>query len=237
MKCRTKNGERNVKKSRSLPTFETSGVKYELIRSHPQYPVIKWADILEVSTSAYYDWLKQKQKRDVKELDYTTAINKIFKEKDSTYGVDRICGCLRRCGYTASYQHVKRIMGNMGLVSIHRRRRQRSLTDSRKSKGLDLPNLVHNLNITEPFQVMTSDISYVRTAQGFDYLCSIKDVASGIVLAQSTSNNMKAELVVKIINKAKSRWNLPIGKSFPLPPGDVFRYAAALFLDKAGHLI
>ncbi len=99
----------------------------------------------------------------------------------------------------------------MGLVSIHRRRRQRSLTDSRKSKGLVLPNLVHNLNITEPFQVMTSDISYVRTAQGFDYLCSIKDVASGIVLAQSMSDNMKAELVVKTIKKAKRRWNLPIG--------------------------
>lgn len=155
--------------------------------------------------------MKQKQKRDEKELDYTTAIKKIFKENDSTYGVDRICGCLRKCGYTASYQRVKRIMDNMGLVSIHRRRRQRFLTDSRKSKGLDLPNLVHNLNITEPFQVMTSDISYVRTAQGFDYLCSIKDVVSGIVLAQSISNNMKAELVVKTINKAKSCWNLPIG--------------------------
>ncbi|NLK08635.1 MAG: IS3 family transposase [Firmicutes bacterium] len=116
--------------------------------------------------------MEQKQKRDEKELDYTTAIKKIFKEKDSTYGVDRICGCLRKCGYTASYQRVKRIMDNMGLMSIHRRRRQRSLTDSRKSKGLDLPNLVHNLNITEPFQVMPSDISYVRTAQGFDYLCS-----------------------------------------------------------------
>src|SRR5690554_150118 len=116
-----------------------------------------------------------------------------------TTRVDRICGCLRNRGFTASYKRVQRIMKELGLVSIHRRRRQRSLTDSRKSRSSEYPNLVRELNVTRPFQVISSDISYIRTSEGFEYLCTVKDVESGVVLAQSMAENMKADLVVKTI--------------------------------------
>jgi transposase InsO family protein len=82
------------------------------------------------------------------------AIKRIFERSGKTYGVDRICGCLRKEGDTASYKRVKKIMDELGLVSVHRRRRQRSLTDSRKARGPEYPNLVHNLDITRPFQVL-----------------------------------------------------------------------------------
>src|SRR5690554_2274733 len=85
-------------------------------------------------------------------------------------------------------------MNDLGLVSVHRLRRQRSLTDSRRARGKDYPNLVRGLDITKPFQVITSDISYIRTAEGFEYLCKIKDVASGIVLAYTMADRMKTDL-------------------------------------------
>jgi hypothetical protein len=71
-------------------------VKYELIRTHPEYPVTKWAACLEVSTSAYYDWLASKDERDEREKNYANTIKRIFERSGKTYGVDRICGCLRR---------------------------------------------------------------------------------------------------------------------------------------------
>jgi hypothetical protein len=43
---------------------EKSEVKYELICAHPEYPVTKWAACLDVSTSAYYDWLAKKDEWD-----------------------------------------------------------------------------------------------------------------------------------------------------------------------------
>ncbi|MDI9412809.1 MAG: hypothetical protein QM401_04445 [Bacillota bacterium] len=58
-------------------------------------------------------------------------------------------------------------MKNLRLSSIHNRRRQRSLADSRKAKGKEWPNLIRTIKSFEPFQVVTSDISYVRTAEGF----------------------------------------------------------------------
>jgi hypothetical protein len=92
-------------------------VKYELIRTHPENPVTKWAACLDVSTSAYYDWLANKDERDERQEKYTEAIKRIFDKSGKTYGVDRICGCLRKEGYTASYKRVKKMMDELGLVS------------------------------------------------------------------------------------------------------------------------
>src|SRR5690554_6954724 len=76
---------------------------------------------------------------------YEEAITKIFTDSNGTYGPDRVCGVLRRQGYTASYKRVARIMKKLGLSSIHNRRRQRSLTDSRKTRGKQWPNLICDL--------------------------------------------------------------------------------------------
>ncbi len=158
---------------------------------------------------AYYAWLKTKEERDKKQKDYEAAIAKIFTDSDNTYGPDRICGLLRKKGYTASYKRVSNIMKKLGLSSVHNRRRQRSLTDSRNARGKDWPNLVRELSDIKPLQVITSDISYIRTAEGFEYLCKIRDMVTGIVLAHTMADNMKAELVTETIIKAKKRWDLP----------------------------
>lgn len=167
--------------------------------------------MLEFSTSGYYDWLKTKEQRDKKQQDYEEAITNIFVDSGNTYGPDRVCGVLRKQGYTASYRKVSTIMKKLGFSSIHNLRRQRSLTNSKKARGKEWPNLIRSLKFFEPLQLITSDISYVRTAEGFEYLCKIRDVASGIVLAHSMSANMKAELVTKTIKKAKRRWELAEG--------------------------
>jgi putative transposase len=146
--------------------------------------------------------------------EYKKMIKTIFQESNETYGVDRICGELRKRGKTASYHRVKGFMDDMGLHSIHKRRRQKSLTDSRKARGDEYVNLVKDLEITEPFQAVSSDISYIRTMEGFEYLCTVKDIASGIVLAETMAEHMSSELVLVTIKKALNRWHLPAGTIF-----------------------
>ena len=102
-------------------------------------------------------------------------------------------------------------MDEVGLVSVHRRRRHRSLTDSRKARGPRYPNLVRNLDITRPFKVISSDISYIQTADGFEYLCTVKDVATGLVLAHTMAENMKVDQVERTLTKAIHRWPLSAG--------------------------
>jgi len=43
-------------------------------------------------------------------------IKTIFQQSNETYGVDRICGELRKRGKTASYHRVKGFMDDMGLI-------------------------------------------------------------------------------------------------------------------------
>jgi len=116
---------------------------------------------------------------------------------------------MRREGLPASYNTVKRIFDEEDLKSIHCRRRQRSLTDSRKPKGKELKNLTQDLDIKEPFQLLSSDISYIRTAEGFDYLCQLRDVHTNAVLAETQSSRMKKDLLIETIERVMNRWNLP----------------------------
>lgn len=180
------------------------------------YSVGKWAKFLKVSRSGYNAWKKNRKKREDILHTETERIRDIFKEGNGTYGADRICGILRKRGFKASFAKVRDIMENEGLRSIHRKcRKQRSLTDSRNSRGEGFPNLARGMEITEPFQVLSSDISYIRTrCEGFAYICQIKDVVSGVILAESISGNMKADLVTDTIMKAVVRWKIVEGSIF-----------------------
>lgn len=121
---------------------------------------------------------------------------------------------LRKGGYKASYKKVQRIMEEEGLVSVHCRKCSRSLTNSKKARGEGYENLTREIVITAPFQVLSSDITYIRSGAGFAYLCEILDVASNVVLATSISARMKAELVEEAIQKAVRRWDIPKGCIF-----------------------
>ncbi len=190
----------------------------------------KWAEKLGVSTSGYYAWLNERKRRQVDDDTRRGKIIAVFKEGQGVYGVDRICGILRRDGDSASYPVVKRIMSQEGLKSCHCRRRQRSLTDSRKARGDGYRNLTKKLEIVRPFQVLSSDISYIRTGEGFDYLCQIRDVCSNTVLASCQAGNMKKELVLKTLKAAQDRWHLPADVIFHSDRGS--QYTAVEVMER-----
>ncbi len=192
----------------------------------------KWAAFFEVSTSGFYAWVQEKEYRKDREHRYANAVKKAFHSGEGVYGIDRVCGVMRRTGAKASYNKVARYMRAMGLNSIHNRRRQRSLTDSRNARDDTYPNLVRGLEITEPFQVITSDITYIKTGEGFEYLCKVKDVVSGMVLGESMMDNMKAELVVQAIKNMMKRWHLPEGVIFHSDRGSQYTSAAVKDLLK-----
>ena len=174
-----------------------------------EYPKQKWARILGVSRSGYCAWKKPREERAKQEETYSKLVAEIFEEGKGTYGAKRICGIIRKRGHKASFYKAREIMKRQGLRCVHCKRRQRSLTNSRKSRGEGYPNLVRGMEITEPLQVLTSDISYIRTGAGFDYICQILDIKSGIVLAESMCEHIKAKLGTKTIRKAFKRWRLP----------------------------
>ena len=195
----------------------------------------KWGKFLKVSQSGYYTWKNGEAGRKAAISAYRERIRKLFFDHREAYGPERLCGFMRRAGYKASYLKVQRIMAKEGLVSIHCRRRCRSLTNSSKSRGGEFKNLTKDVEITVPFQVLSSDISYIRTGEGFLYLCQIRDVVSGVVLSSVNSDRMKADLVEETIQKALRNWSIPSGCIFHSDRGSQYTSGKVMsFLEKSG---
>lgn len=179
-----------------------------------QYAKAKWAKTLGVSTSGYYTWLEERNTRTLRKDQLREDVKRIFKEGKKAYGAERICGILRTKGEKASFQVVSTIMAEERLQSKHSQRRQRSLTDSSAARDDRYENHVKDIEITKPYQVLSSDITYIRTAQGFEYLCQIIDVKTKQILGSAQASHRKIELVLKAIERAVSRYHIGPGVIF-----------------------
>lgn len=186
---------------------------YAFIEAQQEYPVVKWARYFGVSTSGYYEWKRERSARQAAYQSYGNEVEEIFRKGRGTYGAERICGVLRQRGHRASFGKVKRIMQERGLRSVHAKK-IKPLTDSRKARGNGYENLLRGREITLPFEALSSDISYIPTDEGFDYLCQIKDIRTGIVLAACQQERMTKKLVLDTIRAAHMRWKLKEGAIF-----------------------
>lgn len=204
-------------------------MKYEFIEEHDEYSVAKWAGFFGVSTSGYYEWIGTKEARKEREDAYKAAIQKAADEGKGTYGADRICGKMRQNGLTSSFKKVKKLMNELGIDSIHNRHKRRCLTNSKKARDDKYKNLVRGKVISKPFEVIASDISCIRSKEGFTYTCIIKDVKSGVILSSNNSDNMKKELATDTIKAAIKRWNLGEGTIFHSDRGS--QYTARVTKD------
>lgn len=198
-------------------------MKYQFIYQHLEYPIAKWANLLHVSRSGYHTWRKHKEERQKQEERFEALVKQSFRENLGTYGAERICIDLRKMGHKVSRYRVSHIMKKWNLHSVHTPRKQRSLTDSRTALDASCPNLIQGIEISHSFQAITSDISYLTTTEGRQYICKIKDVASGMVLAQTVADRMKADLVIATIQTMLDRWKVPNGCIFHSDRGSQYR--------------
>jgi len=184
------------------------------IQEHQEYSVAKWAAFLQVSRSGYYEHVTRYARREEKRMIRKEQVRQIFEESGGTYGPDRICGILRKQGNTASYKVVSGMMSELGISSVHNRHKTRSITDSRKARGDEYQNLIHEMSFTLPLQAVCSDITYLKSDEGWIYLCVVKDIVSGEILGEAMSNNLKKELVIQAFLNAQARHCLSPGIIF-----------------------
>jgi len=189
-------------------------VIYGFIYNHPEYPVANWAQFFQVSRSGYYDYIKRRTNRDHKAELYKKMIKSIFTDSNGTYGPDRVCGVLRKAGAKVSYRRVSGYMHEMGLKSIHTRHRTRSLTDSRKARGTGYENHFKDRVFSKPYEAVCSDITYLKSGEGWLYLCTVKDIVSGEILGEAMSETMKKELAIQAFLNAQARHRLSKGTIF-----------------------
>lgn len=204
-------------------------MKYEFIREHSEYTVAMWASFLKISRSGYYGYLSNRESKSNAKESLKLEIKRLFEESWGSYGAERICGVLRKSGRKVSYKKIRIYMSELGITSIHSlHKRSRSLTDSSKSRGEGYPNLLRGQSFDKPLTALSSDITYLKSGEGWLYLCIIKDIVSGEILGHSFSERLKKELVMRAFLNAGIRHKLAKGAIFHSDRGS--QYTSAEFV-------
>ena len=194
---------------RSTRLREKPKVKYRFIQDNPEYPVAKWAEMLRIERTGYYAWLRKREYLEEREAYLKKRIKEAFSKSRGTYGPDRIVAELRKTGERLGRRKCARYMAEMKLDSCHNRHKAKSLTNSKKARGDGYPHILRNQEFPiVPRMGLTSDITYLRTGEGFMYHCVIKDIVTGEVLGDHMADRMTKELVMNAILSMLARYKL-----------------------------
>ena len=117
------------------------------------------------------------------------------------YGSRRMTAWLRSVGYVVNRKRVRRLLQLLGLAAIYPKPKT-----STPAPGHRLyPYLLRGLPITHADQVWSSDITYIRLAQGWVYLVAILDWYSRYVVAWEVSNSLDSAFCVAALERALAR--------------------------------
>jgi len=166
------------------------------------YPVTRMCEVLEVSRSGYYDWLKRvPSKRAVAHAALVGRIDEIHEASDGTYGAPRIHAELVEAGTRASLNRVARAMQGAGIQGVSRRKGTRTTWKGKDQRPA--PDLVNrNFTSTGPDQLWVADITYIPTWAGFLYLAVVLDAWSRRIVGWAMRTNLRTELVLEALDMA-----------------------------------
>lgn len=151
--------------------------------------------ILEVSLSGYYDWVdRPKAKRSLDNEALLKEIKMIKTSFRAVYGYRRIYHALKSQNIKCSLNRVQRLMQQKGLKA-KRRKPYKTTTNANHQRPV-APNLLdRNFTISRPDQVYISDITYIKTTQGWLYLATTIDLFSRRIVGWAMDDHMESSLV------------------------------------------
>jgi putative transposase len=114
------------------------------------------------------------------------------------YGVRRMTAVLRGEGYAVNPKRVRRLFRLLGLEAIY----PKPKTSTPAPGHRIYPYLLRGVPITHTDQVWSTDITYIRLAQGWIYLVAILDWYSRYVLAWEVSNTLDSAFCVSALERA-----------------------------------
>lgn len=172
--------------------------------------------VLKVSRSGYYRWQSADKKRDKAqkaEEHLCRQLKAIHSESRQVYGRRRVFAVCKKQDVVCSKRRTGKLMRKIGICGLQKRRFK--ATTKANNAHLPSPNLIlQDFKVFAPNVLWTSDITYIRTYEGWVYLCIILDVFARRVVCWSMQKTMKAELVQDAIDHALVARKPPAGVIF-----------------------
>jgi putative transposase len=154
--------------------------------------------VLRVHRSGFYVWLKRPlsgRNREDKRL--LGLIKASFLQSGSTYGSPRVYKDLLEMGEYIGENHVARLMRKES-ISPRRSYKSRKYAAGRPSSVV--PNRLKQVFVaTSPNEAWVTDITYIRTHEGWLYLAIVLDLHSRMVVGWSMKSRLTSDLALGAI--------------------------------------
>jgi len=177
-------------------------IKYQVIYKYKdKYSISEMCRFFEVSRSGYYAYLNRKEFPD-RDLPLAEKIRECQEESHRTYGYRRVHIWLERQGIYHNPKTVLRVMQKYNLLSVVRRKKFNYCSQQLHK----YPNILdRNFSAERPNQKWVTDISYIKTSEGFLYLSVIRDLYDNSIVAYKTAREQSIKLVLDTIKEAKAK--------------------------------
>jgi transposase InsO family protein len=165
----------------------------------------------DLSTSSYYRWLKcpvgKRQREDQK---LSEDIKRIFKKSRSTYGSPRMQRALREEGKRHGKVRLRRLMKELNLKP-KAARLFKVTTNSQHNKPV-APNILGQRFSPYAANVAwATDITYIRTDEGWLYLATVIDLYSRRIIGWSMGTRLVTKLIIDALAMALLQRKPPQG--------------------------
>ena len=170
------------------------------------HPISLMCEMLEVSRSGFHAWQRRPPSdRALSDAWLTEKIREIHKANRRVYGAPRVHAELRmQYGIRVSRKRVERLMRDAGLSGLIPKKRGRTTIRVPGVRVAD--DLVQRrFRPDAPNVLWFTDITYLRTWEGWLYLAAVQDAYSRRIVGWSMAEHMRAELVVDALQMAVAR--------------------------------
>lgn len=171
-------------------------MKYRFINEHRnQYRVAVMCRLLEVQRSGFYAWLHQPDSDRAKEdARLLPLIRQSYVASGGVYGARRVFADLREAGQTCGKHRVERIMQAHHIKAVRGYQSPRRIVG--RPSIIAANHLQRQFTVERPDQVWVTDITYLRTWQGWLYLAVVLDLYSRKVIGWSMKPTLVRELAL-----------------------------------------
>ena len=160
---------------------------------------------LQVAPSSYYAAKRrcvEPSARTLSDAMWMPVLMALWVANRRVYGADKLWRAARRDGHDIGRDRIARLMREMGIEGVSRRRRK-VFTTIADPDAVRAPDLVdRNFKAAAPDQLWVTDLTYVPTRSGMAYVCFIVDAFSRRIVGWRVAANMKTDMVLDAVEMA-----------------------------------
>ena len=172
------------------------------------WPVRWMCEMLDVSPSGFYEWLRRPESRRAREdVRLLVQVRASFAGSDETYGARRVWRDLLAWGQSCGLHRIERLMSFAGLKARKARRRKPCDSGSRHTIAANL--LDRQFEAAGPNLKWAADFSYLWTHEGWLFVAVVIDLFPRRVVGWSAQAHMTANLVMDALMTAIWRRGAP----------------------------